>query len=176
MTSVEAAPPSFEALEQAWSAWDGARTGAVRLLVARLGGGVHRSLDWADLCPERGFIGDRWERDVEPSLGRQVTLMDVRVAELVCAGKALDLPGDNLLVDMDLSEAALPVGSNLQVGDICLCVTDEPHRGCKIFAARFGLDALKWVNWRAHRDRRLRGVNCRVITGGRIQVGDCLRH
>ncbi|MBM65542.1 MAG: MOSC domain-containing protein [Myxococcales bacterium] len=175
MTSVDRASPSFAALEEAWSAQDGARTGAIELLVARLGGGDHRCLTEAELCPERGLIGDRWERGEQPSLGRQITLMDVRVAQLVCAGKEMHLSGDNLLVDLDLSEVALPVGSDLRVGSVCLRVTQEPHRGCKIFAARFGLDALKWVNWRAHRPRRLRGVNCQVITGGTVEIGDCLR-
>ena len=45
-----------------------------------------------------------------------------------------------------------------------------PHTGCKKFKERFGLDALKWVN--DNRDRRLRGMNCRVVEAGAVAVGD----
>ena len=37
-------------------------------------------------------------------------------------------------------------------------------------ADSFGLDALTWVN--DHRDRRLRGMNCRVLEAGSVAVGD----
>jgi MOSC domain-containing protein YiiM len=51
-------------------------------------------------------------------------------------------------------------------------VTDAPHTGCSNFSERFGQDALRWVNWRHWRERRLRGANARVIDGGTIRVGD----
>jgi MOSC domain-containing protein YiiM len=102
-----------------------------------------------------------------------VTLMNVRVTELICAdGQPLDLPGDNFLVDLDLSEEALPAGTRLRIGSALLEVSAEPHTGCKKFSARFGLDALLWVN--EHRDRRLRGMNCRVVEPGAVAVGDAV--
>ncbi len=51
-------------------------------------------------------------------------------------------------------------------------VHDQPHLGCALFARRFGADALRWVNGPPGRPRRLRGVNCRVVTGGEVSVGD----
>lgn len=174
-SATKGATPSFEMLEAAWNAQRAERTGQVRLLVARLGGGVHRTLETAQLCPEKGLVGDRWVKGASPCLGRQVTLMDARVAELVCHGQELHLPGDNILVDLDLAEEVLRVGDELVCGDVRLRITAKPHRGCKVFAERFGLEALKWVNWRHHRGRRLRGVNCQVLSGGSIKVGDRFR-
>ena len=124
--------------------------------------------------PDEGLIGDRWERGRKPSLGRQLTLMDHRVAKLVGSGRDRQLSGDNVLVDLNLSEDELTVGGGLILGEVRLRLTDEPHLGCKIFAQRFGPEALKWVNWQAHRSRRLRGVNCQVLVGGVIKVGDRL--
>jgi MOSC domain-containing protein YiiM len=97
--------------------------------------------------------------------------MNVRVAELVADGRApLDSPGDNFLVDLELSEEALPAGTYLRLGSALLELTVLPHTGCKKFRERFGLEALKWVN--AHRDLRLRGANCRVVESGSVAVGD----
>jgi MOSC domain-containing protein YiiM len=97
--------------------------------------------------------------------------MNIRVVDLITHdGVALDASGDNFLVDLDLSEAALPVGTRLRIGTAVLEVSDEPHTGCKKFRERFGLDALTWVN--DHRDRRLRGMNCRVLEAGAVAVGD----
>jgi MOSC domain-containing protein YiiM len=33
---------------------------------------------------------------------------------------------------------------------------------------------LRWVNWRHWRERRLRGVNTRVVQGGRVRMGDAV--
>jgi MOSC domain-containing protein YiiM len=97
--------------------------------------------------------------------------MNIRVVDLIrLDGVALEASGDNLLVDLDLSETALPVGTRLRIGTAVLEVSAEPHTGCKKFRERFGLDALKWVN--DHRDRRLRGMNCRVLEAGTVAVGD----
>jgi MOSC domain-containing protein YiiM len=116
---------------------------------------------------EGGLVGDRWARG-RRDLDAQITLMNVRVAELI--GGPLDLPGDNFQVDLDLSEEALPVGTRLRLGEALLEVSPAPHTGCKKFRERFGLDALTWVN--DHRDRRLRGMNCRVLEAGTVAVGD----
>jgi MOSC domain-containing protein YiiM len=62
------------------------------------------------------------------------------------------------------------VGTRLRLGEALLEVSPAPHTGCKKFRERFGLDALTWVN--DHRDRRLRGMNCRVLEAGTVAVGD----
>jgi hypothetical protein len=158
-----------EDFEARWAAVEPALrgTGTVRLICVRVGDGVHETPDRVEVTVENGVAGDRWasgnrERDA------QVTLMNVRVAELI--GGPLDLAGDNFQVDLDLSEEALPVGTRLRIGSVLLEVSPVPHTGCKKFCERFGLDALTWVN--DNRDRRLRGMNCRVLEAGTVAVGD----
>ena len=53
------------------------------------------------------------------------------------------LAGDQLYVDLDLSHENLPVGTRLAIGTAELEVTAAPHTGCKKFASRFGLEALR---------------------------------
>jgi hypothetical protein len=148
--------------------------GRVDLLVLRSAPGEHLTPAAAELTPQQGLVGDRWakgwafRRDVD----RQVTLMMTTVAELVCDGQPLHLPGDNLLVDLDLGAEALPIGSRLRAGTVLLEVSKKPHLGCKKFLTRFGQDALAWVNDAQGRARKLRGVNCRVLEAGTLRVGD----
>ena len=78
-------------------------------------------------------------------------------------------------MDFDLSEANLPVGSRIEIGDAVLEVSDEPHLGCGKFVRRFGVDAMKLVNSPEGRALRLRGVNTRVVKPGRVAKGDTVR-
>lgn len=133
---------------------------------------MHETPARAAMTVAGGLVGDRWAIDDRDPLC-QVTLMMTGVARLL--GEPLDRAGDNLLVDVDLSESALPVGARLAVGGgVVLEVTPEPHLGCKKFSERFGAAALRWVNLKDHRERRLRGVNCRVVEGGEVAVGDAV--
>jgi MOSC domain-containing protein YiiM len=165
---------AFDELESLWraSALPLGQTGVVRLIVLRRGAGVHETPEHAEMSTEHGIHGDRWDQRNDPDRQGQVTLMSARVAELIADGAPLDLPGDNLLVDLDLSAGALPIGARVRVGSALLEVSPMPHTGCRKFAERFGQDALRWVNWKEHRDRRLRGVNCRVLEPGNVSVGD----
>ena len=56
------------------------------------------------------------------------------------------LAGDQLYVDLDLSEANLPAGTRLAIGGAVIEVTAEPHTGCAQFSQRFGASARKFVN------------------------------
>jgi hypothetical protein len=146
--------------------------GSLHLIVVRRDEGVHETPSSARLDVDEGLVGDRWARGPRDLLG-QLTLMHRGVVDLLSgAGQPPDLPGDNLLVDIDLAAAALPAGSRVRIGGALVEVTTKPHTGCKKFAARFGQDALRWVNWHEHRDRRLRGIMCRVVESGPIAVGD----
>jgi MOSC domain-containing protein YiiM len=82
------------------------------------------------------------------------------------------VPGDNVIVELDLGEAALPVGTRLRLGSAVIEITAKVHAGCSKFRARMGDDALRWINAAPHRSRRLRGVFARIMSVGTVSVGD----
>ena len=133
-----------------------------------------------ELTPEAGLVGDRWQRhttrklpDGGPNPDTQLTLMNTRfLAPLAGDRECWPLAGDNLLVDLDLSEANLPVGQRLKIGEAVVQISAEPHTGCAKFSKRFGPDALKFVNSPEGRSFRLRGVNASVVQAGRVKLGD----
>jgi MOSC domain-containing protein YiiM len=94
-------------------------------------------------------------------------------------GDTLDvraLAGDQLYVDLDLSHDNLPAGSRIALGDeAVLEISAKPHAGCKKFLARFGEDAVAFVNSEVGSRMRLRGLNARVVHGGAIRLGDAVR-
>ncbi|MEM6997250.1 MAG: MOSC domain-containing protein [Myxococcota bacterium] len=168
---------TFDELEAAWTSGPKAPvgSGSVRLIVLRRGDGEHEVASRAELSPEHGLHGDRWDHGPRRSLERQLTLMDVRVATLVADDRPLHLPGDNFLVDLDLSRDTAPAGTRLKLGTAVVEVSAVPHTGCKKFKARFGEDALRWVNDPANPNRRLRGINCRIVEAGAVWVGDAVQ-
>lgn len=139
-------------------------------------------LDEAVLDLEGGLVGDGWrlrpsrhtpDGSAEPA--RQVTVINARLAALVAGGPdpaRWALAGDQLYVDLDLGVDHLPAGSRLAVGEAVLEVSEAPHLGCRKFAARFGPDALRFVNSPEGRARRLRGLNARIVVPGRARRGD----
>jgi MOSC domain-containing protein YiiM len=80
-----------------------------------------------------------------------------------------------LIVDFDLSVENLPPGTRLAVGSAVVEVSETPHTGCSKFRARFGDDALRWVNAPEGRALRLRGMNARIVESGTVRVGDAIR-
>jgi MOSC domain-containing protein YiiM len=99
--------------------------------------------------------------------------MNSRVIALLAGDKERwPLAGDQLYVDLDLSVDNLPPGTRLNFGSAVVEVSDRPHTGCKKFAARFGLDALQFVNSPQGKQLRLRGLHARVVQPGVIRVGD----
>ena len=152
--------------------------GVLELIVARPAEGERQVLEEGQLDLESGLVGDRWLGSGR-SGGRlangdaQVTVMSSRAAQLVAGDRGRwPLAGDQLYVDIDLSDDNLPPGTRLAVGDAVLEVTAEPHTGCKKFTERFGLDAMKFVNAPEGRSLNLRGINTRVVEPGTIRVGD----
>lgn len=85
------------------------------------------------------------------------------------------LAGDQLYVDFDLSEENIPPGARLAIGSAILEVSAEPHSGCKKFSARFGVEAMKFVNSPEGKRLHLRGINTKVVQAGIIRMGDALR-
>jgi MOSC domain-containing protein YiiM len=76
---------------------------------------------------------------------------------------------------MDLSGENLPPGTRLSIGDAIIEVTEPPHTGCKKFAARFGVDAMAFVNSGLGKQLNFRGINAKVVQSGGIKVGDAVR-
>jgi MOSC domain-containing protein YiiM len=157
--------------------------GTVELIVRRPAEDLRESLAEGILDVDEGLVGDRWfERHGAPSRsaadGRetQVTLMNARVAAVLAEeAERRALAGDQLFVDLDLSEDNLPPGTRFSVGTGELEVTPRPHRGCQKFSDRFGAEALQFVNTPEGRRMRLRGMYARVVTGGVVRVGDAVR-
>lgn len=146
--------------------------GRVALVISKGPGGERSQPAEAVLTVSSGVAGDAWARARTPEPLAQITVMDVGVATIVANGQSLELFGDNLLVDLDLSAANLPPGSRLAVGSAVLEVTTLPHNGCSKFRARFGTDALRFVSGKARRELNLRGIYMRVVQDGLVRPGD----
>ena len=150
--------------------------GRVVRCVLRPRGGERLAPDVIQVDVEQGVVGDRWASDPHKKPGNQVSLMNVHVLDSLCDGDVArsHMAGDNLHVDLDVTERNLPVGSTLTIGEVVLEVSSEPHRPCKSFVARFGATGAKKVA-RANRvGKRGRGVLTRVLHGGSIRVGDAI--
>jgi MOSC domain-containing protein YiiM len=148
--------------------------GRVELIVRRPAEGEREVLDEALLDTDEGLVGDRWHPRQDPA--SQVTLMNARVVALVAGDRERwPLAGDQLYVDLDLSIENLPPGTRIEIGSAVLEVSEEPHTGCAKFSARFGSDAIRFVNSPAGRALRLRGMNARVVKAGAVRPGDGVR-
>ena len=135
------------------------------------------------LDTEQGLVGDNWlkrgsrhmpDGAADPEM--QLNIMNARVVSLVADGtERRELAGDQLYLDMDLSSENLPPGTRLAIGDAIIEVTEAPHTGCKKFAARFGRDAMVFVNSGMGKKLNFRGINAKVTQSGDISVGDIAR-
>jgi MOSC domain-containing protein YiiM len=106
----------------------------------------------------------------------QLNLINSRLLALISPDPdRRPLSGDQLVVDLDLSNANLPPWTRLAIGGAVIEVTDQPHTGCAKFSGRFGADALRLVNSEVGRNLNLRGVNARVVEPGPIHRGDRLK-
>jgi MOSC domain-containing protein YiiM len=128
--------------------------GTLELIVRRPQLDEREILESGELDLETGLVGDGWQargssrtpdRSAHP--GMQITIMNARAIALIAVEKKRwPLAGDQLYVDLDLSEANLPPGTRLALGEAVLEVSEIPHTGCAKFIARFGAEAQKFVN------------------------------
>ena len=140
-------------------------------------------VEQAELHVLDGLVGDNWYSrrssstpDGSPNPEMQLNIMNARAIALIAQTKdRWALAGDQLFIDMDLSGENVPPGTRVAIGAAIVEVTPPPHTGCKKFLARFGFDAMKFVNSPTGRQLCLRGINAKVIKGGIVRVGDLTR-
>ncbi|MFN8413651.1 MAG: hypothetical protein U0Z26_14800 [Anaerolineales bacterium] len=157
--------------------------GTLELIVRRPQIGEREALQEGELNIIDGLIGDNWKargssrmEDGSAHPDMQLNIMNARTIALLAQQKERwQLAGDELFIDMDLSEENLPAGTKLAIGEAIIQVTAEPHNGCKKFSERFGQDAIKFVNSPVGKQLHLRGINAKVIQNGKIRVGDTAR-
>jgi hypothetical protein len=154
--------------------------GVLEMIVRRPNVDQREVVEEAALDVVDGLVGDSWRRrrssrtaDGSPHPGMQLNVMNSRVIALLARDRdRWPLAGDQLFLDLDLSEENLPPGTRLSIGEAVIEVTGVPHTGCQKFVARFGDDAVRFVNSPTGRALHLRGINARVVRPGRIAVGD----
>jgi hypothetical protein len=157
-----------------------ADAGPVELIVRRPQPGERELVPEAELDLVVGLVGDNWKTrgcrltaDGSAHPDMQLTLMNARAVALIAgARERWPLAGDQLYIDMDLSQGNLPAGTRLRLGSAMVEITDQPHTGCKQFAARFGKEAVAFVNSPAGKQLRLRGINAKIIEPGMVRTGD----
>ncbi|MFK7907110.1 MAG: MOSC domain-containing protein [Chitinophagales bacterium] len=157
--------------------------GILKMIVRRPDTLQREVLEEGTIDLTEGLLGDNWSRrpssrtpDKSPHPDMQLNIMNARaIALLAQTEDRWQLAGDQLLVDMELSDENLPAGTQLSIGSAIIEVTTQPHNGCKKFAQRFGIDAVKFVNSPIGKELHLRGINAKVIQGGTIRKGDVVR-
>jgi MOSC domain-containing protein YiiM len=154
--------------------------GRLELIVRRPVTEEREELTQAELRTDVGLDGDNWaERgsrhtpDGSAERSRQLTLMNARAIALFAGDRSRwGLAGDQLYVDLDLSDDNLPPGSKLRIGGAVIEVSSAPHTGCAKFRKRFGADVSRFVNSSEGVQLHLRGVNAYVVEPGAIRAGD----
>ena len=176
--SIEALTAGLDAIRQSPKA-----AGVLELIVRRPRTEAREVLDEGKLDLAEGLVGDNWRQrgssqtaDGSAHPDMQLTLTNARLMALVAQDKRhWPLAGDQLYVDFDLSVDNVPPGTRLSLGAAVIQITEPPHTGCKKYAARFGLDALKFISSPEGKRLQLRGVNAKVIRPGAIRVDDVVK-
>ncbi|QQS43229.1 MAG: MOSC domain-containing protein [Acidobacteriota bacterium] len=155
-------------------------SGTLEMIVRRPFEDAREELEEGDLDLELGLVGDNWKTRgssrTDDGFGHpdmQLNVMNSRAIALIAGTRdRWKLAGDQLYIDLDLSDENLPHGSRLSVGAAVIEITEIPHNGCRKFADRFGVEAVKFVNSAEGKRLHLRGVNAKVIVPGKIRVSD----
>jgi hypothetical protein len=156
--------------------------GTLRMIVRRPQVDERELVQEAAITLEEGLAGDTWKTrgsdhtpDGSANLEAQITIMNARIIELLAQTEdRWALAGDQLYADFDLSDDNIPPGTQLAIGTAVVEVSAVPHTGCKKFSARFGVEAMKFVNSPEGKRLHLRGINTRVVKAGLIRVGDAI--
>lgn len=158
-------------------------TGILKMIVRRPVDDEREVIEHGELDLSEGLIGDNWRArgnkhtaDGSANLNAQITVMNARMIELLAQEEERwSLAGDQLYIDLDLSDDNIPPGTRLAIGSAIIEVSAVPHTGCKKFSARFGVEAMKFVNSPEGKRLHLRGINTKVVQAGVIHVGDIVK-
>ena len=154
--------------------------GPLQMIVRRPEVDAREVIAEGTLDMDTGLVGDSWKDRGStvtptggPNLAAQITIINSRLLALLAQSEERwPLAGDQLVIDIDMSEDNLPAGSRLSIGSAVIEISKEPHTGCSKFAARFGHEALRFISTPLGRQMRMRGINTRVVQSGTIRVGD----
>ena len=154
--------------------------GTLEMIVRRPAIDEREVLDSGELDVAVGLVGDTWpdrpSRRLDyraPHPEMQLNVMNARAIALIAGSRdRWPLAGDQLFVDLHLGTEELPPGTRLHIGDAVIEITEIPHTGCAKFTARFGIEAMRFVNSPEGRRLNLRGINAKVVVAGRIRTGD----
>lgn len=154
--------------------------GTVEMMVSRPAVDERTIVEEAHFDTVVGMYGDNWQTrgskhstDGSALPDAQITLMNSHVIQALTQDRSRwQHAGDQLFVDLDLSVENLPAGTQLAIGSVVLEITTMPHNGCDKFTARYGHDAIRFVNSKTGRAARQRGIYARVIQSGTIRTGD----
>lgn len=155
--------------------------GTVAMIVRRPSVDQREVMTEARLDIRTGLEGDGWTARTPagmtgPDPEAQLTVMNSRVASVIAGDRERwPLAGDQLFVDLDISQTNLPAGTRVQIGSAVIEFSAKPHTGCKKYSARFGLDALAFISTPLGRELRMRGANCKVVVSGIVRTGDVVR-
>ena len=157
--------------------------GTLKAVIRRPVPGEREVLEVGHLDLTEGLVGDGWaahgsrhtaDGTADPEM--QLNVMHHGFVQFLAqdAGRE-ELAGDQMYVDLDLSYDNLPAWSELHIGGpegAVIVVTEVPHNGCGKFIARYGKEAMTFVNGPAGKPRRLRGLCAKVVRPGPVRPGD----
>ena len=157
--------------------------GTLKTLIRRPAIGRREVLEVGHLDLAEGLVGDSWATrvnrhapDGRPDPEMQLNLMHHGLVQFLAQDpEREELAGDQMYVDLDLSHDNLPAWSELHIGGpdgAVIAVTDAPHNGCGKFSARFGKEAMTFVNGPVGKPQRLRGLCAKVVRPGTVRPGD----
>lgn len=115
--------------------------GLLELIVRRPQVDEREVLNEGELHTSEGLVGDSWimrgssrTSDGSPHPDMQLNIINARVVALVAGDKdRWQLAGDQLYIDIHLSDENLPAGSRLALGSAVIEVSPQPHTGCQKF-------------------------------------------
>jgi hypothetical protein len=154
--------------------------GKLEMIVIRPDVDQRKILQEGYLDVEKGLVGDNWSTkgsskttDGTSHPDMQLNIMNSRCISHIAKNKdRWQLAGDQLFIDMNLSDENLPPETQLNIGEATIEITAIPHNGCKKFTQRFGMDAVKFVNSPIGKKMHLRGINAKVVKSGKINNRD----